>query len=36
MDLNFQDKVVLITGSNSGIRRETAVSFAQKEAKVIY
>ncbi|BER92976.1 MAG: hypothetical protein PWP60_1434 [Candidatus Atribacteria bacterium] len=32
--MNFQDKVVLITGAGSGIGRKTAIMFAKRGAKV--
>jgi NAD(P)-dependent dehydrogenase (short-subunit alcohol dehydrogenase family) len=32
--MKFQDKVVLITGSSSGIGRATALKFAREGAKV--
>jgi 3-oxoacyl-[acyl-carrier protein] reductase len=34
-DHNLKDKVILVTGSSSGIGRETAVAFAQKGSKVL-
>ena len=34
-DLDFTDKVVLVTGSNSGIGQATVVLFAELGAKVI-
>lgn len=35
MDFNFKNKVVLITGSSSGIGRGAAMAFADKGAKVV-
>ena len=35
MDFNFKNKVVLITGSSSGIGRGAAMAFAGKGAKVV-
>jgi hypothetical protein len=33
--VNFEDKVVIITGAAAGIGRATAIAFAEKDAKVV-
>jgi NAD(P)-dependent dehydrogenase (short-subunit alcohol dehydrogenase family) len=33
--VNFQDKVVIVTGAAVGIGRATAMAFAEKDAKVV-
>ena len=33
--VNFQDKVVIVTGAAVGIGRATAIAFAEENAKVI-
>lgn len=33
--MNFEDKVVIITGAAAGIGRATAIAFAEKDAKVV-